>query len=491
MYSQLKFSPSALAVIFLMAFSLQEVLAAPVAHVTGTFGETFAINKDNARRALQRNAIINVGDTVETERGRLQLKFVDGGFVALQPNSSFVIEDYHFAGASDGDERSLFRLLRGGVRAITGLIGHGNHANYRLATSYATIGIRGTTYKALISDGSAELKAGLYATDNEGRIVVTNDAGEVELGVGQIAYVASKSSAPELVSGSLSIDDIPAGERAGKISDSLVARGFVAGEAVFQRAIGGVQTVRELQQAAVAVTGDVIFEGQRYAGYGVEDRVQKVDGEAVINGSFSSTNALIGVGATVSNGDIGALFVTNAVDTATDGVLYIGRWTAGTATAFNNRGFSQSVALDAKDSAAYIVGVERPTIPTSGRARYEFNGLATPSTGADGSIGKGVTGGHLDVDFGQDSVALDMSVEHGGAYAVRARGGFVGDRQGPGEIDFDDERAFGPNCSAGGCGADIRGFLSGKGAVPSHAGVAYTINSPPAIAGVAGFSRPK
>lgn len=43
-------------------------------------------------------------------------------------------------------QRAIFRLIKGGLRTVTGLIGHGNFADYQLKTPTATIGIRGTEY---------------------------------------------------------------------------------------------------------------------------------------------------------------------------------------------------------------------------------------------------------------------------------------------------------------------------------------------------------
>ena len=58
---------------------------------------------------------------------------------------------------------ALFSTHRG-LRTITGLVGKGTRSNYKLTTSVATIGIRGTDYTALtatvtISAGAATATA--------------------------------------------------------------------------------------------------------------------------------------------------------------------------------------------------------------------------------------------------------------------------------------------------------------------------------------------
>ena len=96
----------------------------------------------------------------------LNIKFTDGGRVLLRPNSRFQIEEYSYkAGATDSAEssspnvaaepegNSLFRLLKGGFRAVTGLIGERNRDTYKVRTPVATIGIRGTDFEARICQG--------------------------------------------------------------------------------------------------------------------------------------------------------------------------------------------------------------------------------------------------------------------------------------------------------------------------------------------------
>ena len=62
----------------------------------------------------------------------------------MQPNTEYQIDDYNFEGKADGKERSFLSLLKGSVRLVTGVIGKANRRNFRIKTSVATIGIRGT-----------------------------------------------------------------------------------------------------------------------------------------------------------------------------------------------------------------------------------------------------------------------------------------------------------------------------------------------------------
>ncbi|MEQ8662219.1 MAG: FecR family protein, partial [Gammaproteobacteria bacterium] len=134
-------------------------------------GDVTATGADGSVRGLAKGAAIRVGDTIETRAGRAWLRFTDGGYMSLQPGSEFRVDDYHFEDREDGQERSFFSLLKGGVRAITGLIGKSNRAGYRVTTPVATIGIRGTEYLAQLGDS-------LTVSCGEGVCVVTNEAGE-------------------------------------------------------------------------------------------------------------------------------------------------------------------------------------------------------------------------------------------------------------------------------------------------------------------------
>ncbi len=92
---------------------------------------------------------LNAGDTILTGTGvsSAQIKMVDEGIIAVRPESQLKIDQYAFKGKEDGSERAFMSLLKGGFRAITGLIGRTNRDNYRVTTPNATIGIRGTDFE--------------------------------------------------------------------------------------------------------------------------------------------------------------------------------------------------------------------------------------------------------------------------------------------------------------------------------------------------------
>lgn len=141
--------------------------------------------------ALVKGRDIESGDGIVTgPSGRAQLRFSDGGLVSLQPNSQFNISRY--ADKNDAKEDSfLVDLLRGGMRAVTGLIGKRNRENYKVTTTTATIGIRGSAFNlAYNPDGSLSVSTELD------EIEVCTRAGCIGLKAGESALVVNAEDAP-------------------------------------------------------------------------------------------------------------------------------------------------------------------------------------------------------------------------------------------------------------------------------------------------------
>lgn len=88
--------------------------SAPAARVEFAIGNPTAQGPGGTVRPLTKGVEIGTGDTVETKDGRVQLRFVDGAYVSLQPQSQFRIDDFRFNGQQDGSERGFFSLLKGG-----------------------------------------------------------------------------------------------------------------------------------------------------------------------------------------------------------------------------------------------------------------------------------------------------------------------------------------------------------------------------------------
>lgn len=165
------------------------VCAAGAAKLDFAVGEIVAVQPDGSRRPLARGAEVNVGEIIDTGDGRTQLRFTDGAMVSLRPQTQFRIDDYRFAGQADGSEKGFFSLLKGAMRTITGAIGKSNRRNYRLGTTVATIGIRGTEYSVAYGNS-------IVVSTGAGMIEVCNAGGCLLVPAGQSAYVRDANTAP-------------------------------------------------------------------------------------------------------------------------------------------------------------------------------------------------------------------------------------------------------------------------------------------------------
>ena len=107
-------------------------------------------------RFIARGDAINEGDVITTtEKGFAVVAFTDGTKITLRPSTTFAIEKYaHDAGSEYG----VMRLLRGGLRAITGLINKRNPGALEFRAVTATIGIRGTSFDARICGDDCRLE---------------------------------------------------------------------------------------------------------------------------------------------------------------------------------------------------------------------------------------------------------------------------------------------------------------------------------------------
>lgn len=162
--------------LLLSSVSSAAVEAGLVLYAGGTLTAT---GTDGVNRDLKRRSPVFSGDLLRTgPAANAQIKFTDGGIVALKPESALRIDDYTHQ-AAGGAQKQVMSLVKGGLRAVTGTIGKTNKEDYKLNTPVATIGIRGTLYEVWFDE---EEGLGLAAWD--GGIAACNGAGCLDLGVG-------------------------------------------------------------------------------------------------------------------------------------------------------------------------------------------------------------------------------------------------------------------------------------------------------------------
>lgn len=108
-------------------------------------GEVFATDGAGQRRRLVDGASVYPGDLVETSAAtRAVLAFRDDTRITLGSATRFRVDNFVYDDKNAGEGRFLASVLKGSVRALTGLIAKANNRNVGFSTATATIGIRGT-----------------------------------------------------------------------------------------------------------------------------------------------------------------------------------------------------------------------------------------------------------------------------------------------------------------------------------------------------------
>ena len=111
-------------------------------------GELSAKEEEGKVRKLTLGAPVYEGDALTTgKKSYAVVAFRDEGRVSLQESTVFRVEKFKYDKAA-AQENAVLRLLKGGVRVVTGLIGRVNRDNYQFKVATATIGIRGTGFDA-------------------------------------------------------------------------------------------------------------------------------------------------------------------------------------------------------------------------------------------------------------------------------------------------------------------------------------------------------
>jgi len=188
---------------------VQIALAGTVGQVTHLSGTLIAKRADGSTKILSVKSEIQEGDTLNTEQETYaRIKFADNGEVVLRPNSQLKVAAYSFNQAQPESDSIFLNMVKGGMRAVTGLVGKRNKEAVNINAVTATIGIRGTHFGALICQndcagiptvtGKAPAN-GLHLDVADGAIVVKNAAGQQQINAGQFGYVQSQNTPPAIV----------------------------------------------------------------------------------------------------------------------------------------------------------------------------------------------------------------------------------------------------------------------------------------------------
>lgn len=116
-----------------------------------TRGVGFAQSAGQNARVLGKGLALKEGDRLTTAEGATAIiKMQDGTRMTVRPNSEMLIQQYQFKASAPADNSMVMQLLKGGFRAITGLISKSSPDAARVVTKTATIGIRGTDFDARV-----------------------------------------------------------------------------------------------------------------------------------------------------------------------------------------------------------------------------------------------------------------------------------------------------------------------------------------------------
>jgi hypothetical protein len=428
--------------------------AAAAGRVDFAIGEVTATGPDGKARALAKGAEVNPGDTIVTgASGRAHIRFSDGAYSSLQPQTTFRIDEYKYPGQADGTEKGFFSLAKGALRTITGVIGRVNRNSYKVSTPTATIGIRGTEYLAR-EINSLDVNVG------EGSIEVCNAAGCIIISEGESAFVPDANTQPTL---SPRKAGVPAPPPSPLYTFEKGDEGFLA-----QLPLGA------LLPGAAAIPTLPSGPGYAFAGEGFIDFGSATPVLVQFLRVFESGVATFSGADLLSyDPDVGNSFSGTPVGALTDGTIGWGRWSSGFEgiTPLINVHYAVGQATPAADmsnlAASNLVGT------------YSLLGFTFPTsnTGLTGTV----TGGSLTAFFGSGSVGMDLGVAIGGQnFDLSGSGGISGS-------------TFGMflSCVTANCFGDSVGIFVGPNA--SRAGVAYGFDSNDqtigSVSGAATFSQ--
>jgi len=410
--------------------------AETVGRVLLAAGDAFAVRSGQQVR-LALNSPVESADVLRTgPASSLQVRFSDEGMIELRENSEFAIEQYHFSGKADGSERGFFHLLKGGFRAVSGLIGRVEHDNYKVRTETSTIGIRGTDYavRDCRGDCGQGVRNGLYGrvlglSSGTNQVTLTNNTGVTVFGINQNFYVAGPNSRPqpllqpptfvslrpqgrghaaeqggsgtggEQAGGSSGItgESRPASTTDVAVTSPLITQPFQATET-----LGSGGTPAALPSPNGFVVAYALGPGAP-GGFGFDD--------GTIAGTVNGQNQLLSYGTlgTFPAGTLGAGSITDAGSVVLpNGQTFVwGRWTGNTqVTASDSLTYSNVPLLFG--TASGIQQVNNFVGTVGGSATYSFAGGPKPVDAA-GNVGS-LTGSSLLIDFTNLLASYSLSI---------------------------------------------------------------------------------
>jgi hypothetical protein len=441
--------------------------AAPVARVDFAAGSVSAIAPDGRSRALSKGSEVEVGETVATGQGRAQLRFVDGAYMSLQPQTEFKVEEFKYSGKADPGDNVVMNLLKGGLRTITGLIGRTNRNAYRLKTDVATIGIRGTEYSVRYTNSIEVFVA-------DGAISVDNQAGSFTVPGGSGVLISNQQTPPQQTDQKPVLPpESPVIEEEQQVTekpDDPVNPVWEEGE---QEVLPLPSPVTPLLTGTLSLNMafSICLDGCTFGVFEQMDTVGTLDGSGVLT-SFADLR-----------GTTNTIGTASVAQSGNDGTIAWGRWTNGT---LGGTGSLSGFNVSETNPLHYVVGLPASNMPTTGTGSYSMIGFSATCGGFGGCTSASVNSSSLSVNFGTGSVALNMQLtvngSDAGTYTFSGSPGTISGAQ-IGGIAGTLVGAF------SGSALEAGGFFAGDGA--SRAGIAWQghINFSTDVSGTTAYAK--
>lgn len=471
-----------------------QALAETAGRVSFVNGSVSATSPDGQSRALRRGDAINGGDRIETRSGRLQIRFTDGGFVSLQPNTVFGVDQYLYANKAPEETSLFFSLLRGGMRTVTGAIGKVNKQSYKVRTPVATIGIRGTGYLAETDNERTLVSVGA------GLVFVENSFGNATGSAGQNIEATLQRppqltrEAPEIRAtrpegdGSETDDTSLASNAANEFGDQILPDGTPL--LLAPDPLGGYLLIDPVVAPLVKPLADTdVITGTPQ--YSLASPMLYVDGPDSLMGLFAtfnqtSTDPLLRGGlltladpaSSPANILLDSGTLTFNMVTVLNGLSW-GEFTNG-AAATDSVSFGSLTALSSTEFMPYIIGTASTSLLSGGTAKYTLMGHTMPTLDRLHTTGTAINSFKIDIDFdfGLMDLALDLSVSavpgdvktiNVAQNDISIAGSFASK-----EFNLVNLTGTGTACISG-CSASISGFFSGVDG--ANLGTSYSVFS--------------
>ena len=521
------------AALFILFSSFASAAPQSVGTVILSFGQNTA-ESEGTQRVLKRKVDIYADDLLKTgDTGRLQIRFTDGARLSLKPGTEFKIAEYQFDEENPEDGKAVYRLLKGGMRTLSGQIGKVDKEDYKLDAVVATIGIRGTDFTI---DKQGDVVSGSV---NNGAINVANQRGESDIAKGFSFRLMgadgtiNKFRTPATVSSTGSSQAAPADKASVPATETSPPAADVNSEST--------QTISVAASPDPSGNGETASNGSvvalAFSQSGVGSSIGGIEISAgSIHGDDSSSD--ITVDHSLTGGDVitGVVFndesslysdpcspcvvsgppiigVVVDQDKATLGTAEVswGRWASGytvvenglptlTSGSFHfmySEDLTPASTITSKNGTLLYRYDSTHGGATSPQNRYGATGTLTDYSSVTGIDGHTYSGTYLLVDFGAQAlteVGIEATIG-GETYVLRDDPSLGGD------ISLDSvlngqEVALTGSCSGGGCSSlvptDLSGHMSldfvgdnAEGAVTSYAaeGVNAVTSQPAAISG--------